>query len=883
MSDDFCLLDLWGKAGRASPAPGGCMFHPALYHMIDVGMVGWAHLNRSAGTAWARGMLAPFPGHGSELLGFLAALHDYGKLVPPFQRKRPDLYPRGASAPPPQASADHGSATTTLLMTELFTCRFGWDHEVATALAIVLGGHHGRMKALDRGWRAAAWKGTSRWSEVRAEAAEILLSVFLGGDVPRVSSQLTPEWLLTFAGWVSVVDWIASIDDVFEFAGNRRDPSEYAEVSRGRAETALHRVGWHSPRPDSRERSFNELFPLTPRPRPLQATALAAIAEAAQEPPFLLILEAPMGCGKTEMALAAADRWIRRHRLQGLYYALPTQAASNQMYDRVKRFLGDGFARTPVELHLLHANRVFHEGYGTIPEIRGIEGEKEPAMGAVHASEWLRGRKRGLLSPFAVGTIDQALLAVLQVQHHFVRFFGLAAKVLVLDEVHAYDAYMTKEIERLIQWARRLSTSVILLSATLPTERRSRFLRAFGADAAAGEDSYPALCVADARGSVVVPLPADAERCVEVRPVAADSTGALVADWLRRMAPSGGTAAWIVNTVDAAQDAWRQVSALAHEVNPGCEVILFHARMPLGRRLLAEDAVLERVGRNRPEGRAVFVVATQVVEQSLDLDFDVLLTELCPIDLLLQRMGRLHRHDRKRRALHEPRLYWIKPDVDEAGIPQFGAAGLVYHPYVLLKTRQLLSGVAVVSLPGDLRRLVEAVYVEPEESLGFPSSLRAEVAAQRADWTRRTARESGMAGFALIAPPEHYDVVRAEQDHADDEIVAATRLDDRPSVSVVCLFERGGRLFLDRDGREPIDDEGRPSLEVTKRLLFNSVALSRYDWVKHFESEVSSPSGWTRTALLRRMKPCVLDSGGILNAEAGTLRLDDTLGVVYER
>src|SRR5690606_16329779 len=124
------------------------------------------------------------------------------------------------------------------------------------------------------------------------------------------------------------------------------------------------------------------------------------------------------------------------------------------------------------------------------------EPEHGGSLGAVRASEWFRGRKRGLLSSYAVGTIDQALLAVLQVKHHFVRLFGLTSKVLVLDEVHAYDAYMTKEIERLIQWAREVGTSVVVLSATLPSDRRALFLRAFGIDEPTSDGSYPTVCVA---------------------------------------------------------------------------------------------------------------------------------------------------------------------------------------------------------------------------------------------------------------------------------------------------------------------------------------------------------------------------------------------------
>lgn len=880
MTVGFGLLDLWGKAGPAS-AVNGVKSHPAVYHMIDVGMVGLVHLERHAGTAWQRRMLSPFPGVEPGFLAFLAALHDYGKLVPPFQYKRADLFPIDAPIPPAGCSSDHGAASTTLLLKEVFLGDLQWDREPASSLAVVLGGHHGRMKNFDRNWGATAQRGSEHWGELRSQAQRCLQKVFLDRAPPRLVAPLPPEWLLVFAGWVSAIDWIGSMEEIFEFPVREQDPVAYAAEARRRAERALDRVGWDALRFDDRSRSFRDLFPETPKPRPVQDAALTAVERNAGEPPFIVLLEAPMGCGKTEVALAIADRWIHAHRLRGLYYALPTQATSNQMFGRVKRFLDERFRGTLVDLHLLHANRIFHEEYTTIPEIRGIELEDERANGAVRASEWFRGRKRGLLSPFAVGTIDQALLAVLQVKHHFVRLFGLAGKVLVLDEVHAYDAYMTKEIERLLQWASGVGMSVVLLSATLPSDRRERFLRAFGVDEPPTDGTYPVLCVADAKGAAAVPLPIDEERRVSVRSVPGGEVLSVARGLLERM-KGGGTAAWICNTVDGAQAAWGEISRLAAECNPECDVLLFHARLPLGRRQEVEATVLQRFGKSRTEGRPAFLVATQVVEQSLDLDFDALVTEMCPIDLLLQRMGRLHRHAREHRAVEEPCVHWIEPGVDANQVLDFGPTAFVYDAYVLLKTHHMLRNLREVVLPADLRRLVEAVYVDPDDQLRLPSDQRAVLEQRRAEWQKRVDRESGTAGFALIAPPDRFDVKRSEQHQDDDEIVASTRLDDRPTVTVVCLFDRGGVLSLDREGARVIDLDQKPTHEETKELVMNSVSLSKWGWVRYFETEVGTPSMWSRTALLRRLKPCVLDADGILTGSAGTIRLDETLGVVHE-
>jgi CRISPR-associated endonuclease/helicase Cas3 len=327
------------------------------------------------------------------------------------------------------------------------------------------------------------------------------------------------------------------------------------------------------------------------------------------------------------------------------------------MFDRVDEFLSANAGKK--NLMLLHGKAALNKRFERLKyAARVYDDEKRPS--AVVAEEWFAANKKhGLLAPYGVGTIDQALLAVLQTKHVFVRLFGLAGKCVILDEVHAYDAYMTTLMERLLRWLAALDCPVVLLSATLPRDKRLKLLRAYaGDDLPEAEDvSYPRLTsVAVGRPPEVRHLQADPDRARTIKPGWMDE-GNLV-ETLRQALADGGCAAVIRNTVGLAQNTYLQLrdALKAH----GIDVELFHARFPFGRRREIEDAVLKRFGKNGgpAERNQRVLVATQVVEQSLDLDFDVMISDVAPVDLVLQRAGRLHRHTRgqRPRGVNEPRL-----------------------------------------------------------------------------------------------------------------------------------------------------------------------------------------------------------------------------------
>ncbi|MCL4465046.1 MAG: CRISPR-associated helicase Cas3', partial [Chloroflexi bacterium] len=458
------------------------------------------------------------------------------------------------------------------------------------------------------------------------------------------------------------------------------DVPDCSRRSAGMAGAALKLLGWTGWSPSSESRDFSSLFPNIESPYPVQRE-VEVLADRL-DGPALVVVEAPMGEGKTEAAVFLEDRWGAALGQRGCYFALPTQATSDQMYGRVLEFMKKRYPADLVNLQLLHGHASLSalfqellrrgEQQRTLAaglEPRGIAGESgyDGAPAGVVAGEWFTYRKRGLLAPFGVGTIDQALLAALQTRHVFVRLFGLAHKTVILDEVHAYDAYMTALLERLLEWLGALGSSVVLLSATLPDGRRLRLVEAYARGAGYCFDEgemrahYPRVSWVSRAGCGArqVGVSTRSTRKLGLEWVdgalPAESEPFALGERLRAELENGGCAAVICNTVARAQQVYLALKTYFPETaDDGQPVLdLLHARYLYEDRSKRERRTLIRFG--KPDGevemedgnvrkvrrpnRAV-LVSTQIIEQSLDLDFDLMVTDLAPVDLLLQRSGR---------------------------------------------------------------------------------------------------------------------------------------------------------------------------------------------------------------------------------------------------
>ena len=516
-------------------------------------------------------------------------------------------------------------------------------------------------------------------------------------------------------------DWLGSNADVFRYVEPSIDIAEYFERARGMTAIGVTEVGFR-PAPRAPSRSFDALF--QKEPWPLHDAMAAVLPELA--PGALVIVEAPMGEGKTEAALLAYDA-LSSQGCDGLFFALPTQATANQILGRVERYLTTSFAGVH-GLHLVHGGAALSDQYQELKErgrafrLASVDGATGADDQAPVADAWFTRSKRALLAPLGVGTIDQALLGVLRSKHHFLRLHGLAGKVVVVDEVHAYDTFTSSILARMCEWLEALGATVILLSATLSSPQRANLLRAYGAEPPAELPEYPRITIAEKGMTQTISF---ASRRKPVDVALEWKTAAAIPGELAALLRDGGCVAWIVNTVARAQAVYTAMQQLraSGELPADVDLRLLHAHMPYGDRLARERSAERAFGPAGPSTvrpRAALMIGTQVLEQSLDFDFDLMVTEVAPVDLVLQRSGRLHRHDRDRPAHLALRTLWIElPEgADRDQGPEFGSSRYVYDESVLLASYLVLRSRALVTLPTDIEPMVEAVYVEGPKGVG---------------------------------------------------------------------------------------------------------------------------------------------------------------------
>lgn len=910
--DEMLHAEIWAK----SPAPEGGPYHPLICHMIDTAMVTlrlWQYvLPPALKMQITKALNLDAEGHAGRWISLFAGLHDLGKASPVFGKLWPEGWDRLRQAKfGPARDSDekkkHHVLSTHFLKSLLQ--KQGIPQQVAFQLARVVGGHHGTFPTAQQLKNSDNAAGQGRWETARENMVRLLAHVLQLDATPPPMCELEREnaLLLIIAGLTSVADWIASDHTLFPYAGDDVRLPSYARRARWRAWIALHRLGWFQRPVPAEAGTFQELFDKVPNRLQEQILGLTDRLHG----PSLVLLEYPMGGGKTEGALYLADYLAATAGQRGAYFALPTMATSNQMFGRVLRYLENRFPGTDVNVQLMHGHADLHHEFQMLrragerqkPGELGVTGlvrpggigEKEKAP-AVQAAEWFTYRKRGLLAPYGIGTIDQALMAILQTKHYFVRLFGLAGKVVILDEVHAYDTYTRTLLSHLLTWLAACGTSVVLLSATLPAHTRQELLSAYAkgrgrvVPAATDPAAYPRLSWVTENGQDSQHITGAPERRVALRRFSQAEDG-WMAD-LRDALADGGCAAVIANTVGRAQEIYQQLQAHL----PSDELYLFHARYPFDDRQHRESTVLQRFGpgtADRPH-RAV-VVATQVIEQSLDLDFDLMVSDLAPVDLLLQRSGRVWRHPRQGQRparIPVPSLWVLMPQPGPDGVPAFEpGSARVYNRHTLLRTWLALADRPELTIPQQIEELVESVYQEaPEAPADLPAAVRAVWQKTWADLGDAEMQKEFAAMQHYIPPVdgELFGMAMDQLDEEDETLHTAHRAMTRlggPSVSVVCLTQdEQGRLWAEGTVRTAVHLERRLDLETIRLFLGRSLSIGfAPNVVKAILADAEQPGTWEATAYLRRHRLLRFAPDGTCLTADLPLRLDPDLGLVYIR
>lgn len=645
----------------------------------------------------------------------LAYLHDIGKLTPLFQSRILKTLPKRRSLfehygihslpehfPNPEKSHHAKSGEAILL-----------DLNFPKGFSSVVGAHHGMPaqfllhhieKYPHHFWGKPKdkelWGGLYReWADFSLEQAGFSAI----SEIPPLSKKA--EILLS--ALLITADWLSSDSENFELLDEDTLLSE-DEYPRSRGRNALQKKGitesWESVQERIFDEDFNARFGF-PAMNAMQKDVIKAIQNCTK--PGLFLLEAPMGTGKTEAALAALEILAARFDKHGLFFGLPTQATANGIFERVAQWAEQLPHDAVRSIQLAHGNAEFQPVFAKLKHDRMPQTDSDGESGLA-VNSFFGGGKMSLLSDFVVATVDRLLMSALKRKHVMLLHLGLAQKVVIVDECHSYDAFMNQYLDTVLAWLHEYQVPVILLSATLPFERRKKLLEAYRNDKAnpirLPDADYPRLTYTDGKEVFAKTLSfQQARQTVKIT----RGDDALAIEKIKSCINCGACAGIICNTVIRAQ---YFAEAIRHMT--GATVILYHAQYIIPDRIEREEAIKKAVGKKSTAEmrKGVIVVGTQVLEQSLDIDFDLLITELCPMDLLLQRIGRLWRHPRTDRPYKDGTAECVVLGVEELGC----ASEQIYTEWLLLRTKKLLP--TRIILPDDIDPLVHETYcaVEPD-------------------------------------------------------------------------------------------------------------------------------------------------------------------------
>lgn len=900
------VLSFWGKA-RQTPREGYAEYHPIVFHLLDVAACLKRILEVRPITLARGARLLGIPAPATlQFLVTFAALHDIGKFGIGFQAKRPDLWPKMLGDFNGAAKSFHTSDGYLLwdqvLARDVIPRLWPESGEVLHDIAPAIFGHHGRPVACPE---SVVRRAFGVQSIVAAQACtSALLNLLQTSPVSAVAdSQLVRSRVASWwvAGLMTLADWIGSNDEIFTYQlpnpniGLAANLQDYWQIAQERAVIAVRNAGLVPPRSASL-RSFTDLTKID-EPTPAQRWASTVNIPSG---PVLFILEDVTGSGKTEAAQMLVHRLMESEHASGAYWAMPTQATANAMYERQGDAIANLFdenTEARPSLALAHGQARLHHGFrasvlggANIANLTdGLESsDTELPSGAACAAFLANDRRTSLLADIGAGTIDQAVLGVLPSRFNTLRLFAISEKVLVIDEAHAYDAYVTKELETLLKFHAALGGSAIVLSATLSAGQRAKIVNAWVDNSVDDVErpssaAYPLATVVSGVTGTVEETPIDAAprsyRKVAVRFVHTEEE---VIEEVLHGERVGATVAWVRNSVG---DCIRAAKLLRAR---GLDPIVFHARFAQCDRQAREREILDLFGKNRngTDPRRV-VVATQVIEQSLDISFDMMFSDVAPVDLLIQRAGRLQRH---------PELKWriplglelelvilappmeLDPPVDwlKALLP---ATAYVYNNTgVIWRTVRALSGAEYIETPGEIgcaasvRRLVEDVYGNDD----VPTNLMA--ATDNADGKDKAARATATYGTLVLN-----DGYNAYAKGWVNDIHVPTRLGKEQTVVRLARVIPGGGLAPWADG----DPEGDPQW---KQWALSEVRVPALYIPSDAEADSSFSIAiagvrkeWGRYEQDIPVLPMIADEGSVWEGSLTTKKRDRTIQVAYSR
>ncbi|OCG04672.1 hypothetical protein A9G12_06585 [Gilliamella sp. wkB112] len=757
----------WGKCHQGDQT---ACYHLLAYHNLDVAACGYQLVKHnyfnSAELFEQIGFQTDENEKAASWFAYFLAWHDIGKFANGFQQLFKHNFPQ-------LIAADHSKQYLTrhdslgfwlwrdflINQNEIFFDNY--DEKIDSTLdtwLLIMTGHHGKPPELQNVYGSLAF--TKQDKQASLAYLKAINQLFL---TEHKLEQYPPyffdkklrkkfkrvSWL--FAAITVISDWLGSNEQYFPFCSEIMPLSEYwYKHAMPQAEKAIATLPKSSPMIPFKD--IATLFPFIEKPTPLQQHALSCpITDKGAE---LFILEDVTGAGKTEASMILAHRLMSAQKARGIYIALPTMATANAIYQRMASVYGqlyqaDNHPSLVLAHGASHMNPHFNQSILTKDDNSQQQYKNDEPSIIAECNEWfVDSRKKSLLAEVGVGTLDQALIAVLPFKHQTLRLLGLQHKLLILDEIHAYDSYMIKLLEILLNYHAMQGGSAIILTATLPTFLRDKLLNAFYQGLTASNEGltinqqapFPLMTQLNHNGLIEQALPTrdEVKRQVKIDWITDIDSGI---DKIKQTIQQGKIICWIKNSVQDAIDLYQQLQL---KLNLDTDsILLFHSRFAFCDRLAIEEKTLYWAGKtsNHDIRHGKVIIATQVIEQSLDLDFDEMISDIAPIDLLIQRAGRLQRHVRDQQGNIKPSdkhiqanddrgqpiitilapIWQDNPNEDWLNSPIFRNTSYVYSNHALLwLTQQTLKQLGYIKMPEDARLLIESVYnqeIEPPSGL----------------------------------------------------------------------------------------------------------------------------------------------------------------------
>lgn len=856
---------------------------------------------------------------GKQTIQFLAAVHDIGKATPAFQTQKgyansEDLDVRllenlersgfeGISsvqlAKPKQSH--HTIAGQYLLYA------YGVEEDIST----IIGGHHGKpinsaddYKSQGESYPTNYFQFQDSENKIRQKWEQAQREIFNWAladsgftrveDLPKIKqpAQVILSGLLIMADWIASNEYyfpLISIDDT-----KVRDESKRTEIGFKKwKKTDI----WEPEDITNFKGIYDKRFGF--EPRDVQNVLADTIANTRK--PGIFILEAPMGGGKTEAALVAAEQLAAKAGRNGIFFGLPTQATSNGIFPRIENWLKSiqRDLKENVSIHLVHGKAQLNKNFSNLAENINID---DIDNGSVIVNEWFSGRKTTALDDFVVGTVDQFLMVALKQKHLALRHLGFSKKVVIIDEVHAYDAYMNQYLLEAIRWMGAYGVPVIILSATLPAERRVELLKSYMLGLGKEFNKKERKKLAEALRTDVYPLITynDGNEVNQIKNFQQNKSKRITVerlieeellDTVEKELFDGGVLGLIVNTVRRAQG----LAKIFAEKFGEDKVELLHSGFIATQRAQKEKDLLQIIGKNAKRPKRKIIIGTQVIEQSLDIDFDVLISDLAPMDLLIQRMGRLHRHNIKRPLKHEKPKFYILGISESLDFEE--GSSFVYGDYLLARTQHFLPD--SIYLPADISPLVQKVYdFEKDINLSDESTVKY-VEAQKEYKTKIEEKKSKAKNYRIDNPVLKPSRRRQENlidwlknpnpDESEEKAYAQVR-DIEDTIEVVALkrVESGYGLF----GENEDISAGIMASDVAKQVAQNTLRLpmvlsKAYNIDRTIEELEKYNSlylnDWRKSSWLKSVLGIIFDKNNECVINNYKIRYNEKYGIEVER